>query len=262
MKFTRILILALGLLATGVIGAGVTYWQLSQMEEDDFPAATGFSGNDIASIEGIVKSYLLANPEIVRDAFRELEARDERRRVAEAASLVADNAEKIFREAGAIVLGNPEGDITLVEFTDYNCPFCKRSVADVKKLIAGDANLRVVIKEFPILGDGSVEAARVSLAVAKQSRYYEFHQKLFDVRGQKNGAKALAIAEELGLDMDKLSADMKSAEVEKTIADTLDLASVLRIQGTPAFVVGNEIVPGAVGYAALADRIAAARKTN
>lgn len=262
MKISQALVFVVGLAVAGAIGAGVAAWQLSSPISEEGPVSTGFSGDDIASIEGIIKTYLLANPEVLRDGFRELEARAERQRIAEAASLVSDNAEQIYQEKDAIVIGNPDGDTTLVEFTDYNCPYCKRSVADVQKLIDNDKNLRVVIKEFPILGEGSVEASRVSLAVHKQGKFYEFHRKLFDVRGPKNGLKALQVAEEMGLDMEKLAEDIKSDAVKNAIANTLKLASVLGIRGTPAFVVGNEIVPGAVGYEALRGAISAARKTN
>ncbi|MHA1523961.1 MAG: DsbA family protein [Alphaproteobacteria bacterium] len=262
MKIPHALVFVLGLVAAGVLGSALTTWQLSAPRSSEAPMSSGFSGSDIASIEGIIKSYLLANPEVMRDGFRELEARSERQRIEESASLVVDNGEQIFREKDATIIGNPNGDITLVEFSDYNCPYCKRAVGDVERLIENDKNLRVVVKEFPILGEGSVEAAKVSLAVAKQGKYFEFHRKLFEVRGRKNSARALQLAQEMGLDMEKLDQDMKSDAVNDSITATLKLATILGIRGTPAFIVGSDIIPGAVGYEALRGAIAAARNTQ
>ncbi|MCB1435602.1 MAG: DsbA family protein [Rhodobiaceae bacterium] len=201
----------------------------------------------------LVREVLMAEPEIIREAMREQERRD-------MAELVDAHADAIFRSAGDVVLGNPEGDVTLVEFFDYNCGYCKRTLADMNRLMETDDQLRVVFKEFPILSEGSLEAARLSLAAAKQDKYIEFHRAVMGARGEIDGQRALRIADELGLDTDKLQADAKAPEIDRTLGEAFQLASALRINGTPGFVVGRDIIPGAVGYEELARRIEKVRQ--
>jgi len=163
-----------------------------------------------------------------------------------------------------VTLGNPQGDVTFVEFFDYNCGYCKRALIDMVELMGKDPKLKVVLKEFPVLGPGSVEAAQVAVAVRMQDRtgkkYLEFHQKLLSARGQADKAKALANAKDVGLDMARLDKDLKSEEVAKTIEESMKLAEALGLNGTPSYVIGNDVVIGAVGQAALAQKIQAARQ--
>ena len=162
------------------------------------------------------------------------------------------------------MLGNPQGDVTFVEFFDYNCGYCKRALNDMVEIMGKDPKLKVVLKEFPVLGPGSVEAAQVAVAVRMQDKtgkkYLEFHQKLLGGRGQVDKAKALAAAKEIGLDMARLDKDLKSDEIGKTLEESMKLAEALGLNGTPSYVIGNDVVIGAVGQAQLSQKIQAARQ--
>jgi len=161
------------------------------------------------------------------------------------------------------VLGNPQGDVTLVEFFDYSCGFCKRALTDTLALLKDDPKLRIVLKEFPILGPGSLDAARVAIAVRMQDgrglKYLDFHRRLLGAPGPADKERALAAAKDAGLDMARLERDMASDEVNKTLAETGALARSLGINGTPGYIVGDTIIPGAVGAAALKAQIERAR---
>lgn len=216
-----------------------------------------------AEIEKIVHDYLIANPEVIRDAIDELERRQ---KVAEADSrsrAVAEKSDKLFNSVNQAVIGNPSGDVTLVEFFDYNCGYCKRALEDVAKLIDGDPKLRVVLKDFPVLGAGSTEAAEVATALRlqlKPEKFYAFHRKLILTRGQVGKAQALAAAKELGADMDKLEKDMKSPEIHAAIKESMELADNLNLTGTPSWVLGKDVIVGAVGYQQLKGKIDNTRK--
>jgi protein-disulfide isomerase len=162
-----------------------------------------------------------------------------------------------------IVVGNPQGDVTVVEFFDYNCGYCKRAAADLREMIKGDPKLRVVLRDFPVLGPESVEASLVAIAAKNQikpDKYWEFHQKLLDGRGRVGKEKAIAVAKEFGADPAKLEKDMQSAEVRAAIEETMRIGDALKLQGTPAFIVGDEIIFGAVGEGPLKNAIASVRK--
>jgi protein-disulfide isomerase len=160
-----------------------------------------------------------------------------------------------------VVLGNPQGDITMVEFFDYNCGFCKRALPDMMTLLKTYPNLKFVLKEFPVLGEGSVEAAHVAVAARMQDptgkKYIEFHQKLLGGRGPADKARALAVAKDVGFDMTRIEKDMTSDEVKTTIDEDMKLADALGVNGTPSYVVGSDLVVGAVGLDALKEKLAA-----
>jgi protein-disulfide isomerase len=212
-------------------------------------------------VEGIIRNYLIANPEIIRDAINELQRRTEEAEQAEQVKAIADNRDLLFSSPRQIVLGNPDGKVTLVEFFDYNCGYCKRAHADMKRLIEGDKDLRVVIKEFPVLGDHSVEAAQISIAVKMLApeKAPAFFEALINEKGQVNGARALAVAEELGLDRAKVTEASKSDEVKETIGEVYGLATKLSLTGTPSYVTAQEVVVGAVGFDALREKLDAVR---
>lgn len=295
MNLSRILTVVMGLAAAGITGAGLaSWWIMSSNGPMEEMASEGFSGDQIASIEGIVSAYLQANPqklpvttlssgqsvpsdspariedvvrnylltqpEIMREVFAALEAKDELQRSARFKTAMEENTDQLYGGTKGLEFGNPDGDVTLVEFFDYNCAFCKRALKDMKALLETDPNLRIIMKEYPILSEGSAEAARVSLSVAKQGRYIDFHKTLLGGSGQANGAKALRIAEELGFDMDQIKKDMASTEVQAEIDLTQKLASNLGVRGTPAYVIGNELIPGAVGLASLRATIKGVRE--
>ncbi len=218
---------------------------------------------DQGRIEEIVRNYLLRHPEVLQEAIAELEKRQALAEAERHKAAITANAELLFNSPRQVVLGNPNGDVTFVEFFDYNCAYCKRAMADMFELMKTDPKLKIVLKEFPVLGKGSVEAAEVSTAVRMQDKtgkkYLEFHQKLMMSRGQVDRARALAVAREVGVDMARLERDLASEEVRVSIEESLKLAEALGLNGTPSYVVGPNVVIGAVGVAALRERINAAR---
>jgi protein-disulfide isomerase len=224
------------------------------------PAQT-FSPQQRTEIEAIIKDYLIKNPDVLKEVATALEKQEAEASAAKGRQAVKEHAAAIFNSPRQVVVGNPHGDVTLVEFFDYNCGYCKRAHADLKELLANDKNLRVVLKEFPVLGDGSVEAANVAVAVniVAPDKYWAFHDAMLTERGQANGEKAIAVAEEIGIDKAKLMAAMKSPEIKATIAESYDLANKLALTGTPSYVTPKEVVVGAVGYDALKEKIGVAR---
>jgi protein-disulfide isomerase len=226
--------------------------------------AQDFSTAQRGEIEKIVKEYLIAHPEVLQEAMAELEKKQQLAETEKARSAIKNHSEALFNSPRQVVLGNPQGDVTFVEFFDYNCGYCKRAMGDMLELMGKDPKLKVVLKEFPVLGPGSVEAAQVAVAVRMQDRtgkkYLDFHQKLLGGRGQADKAKALAVAKDVGMDMVRLDKDLKSDEVSKTIEESMKLAEALGLNGTPSYVIGNDVVIGAVGLDALGKKIQAARQ--
>jgi protein-disulfide isomerase len=205
----------------------------------------GFTPKQKAAIEQIIKDYLLANPEVLIDVQTALEAKMDKLQAERAKVTLKESADEIFRKGSSPVVGNPSGDVTIVEFFDYNCPYCKRALPDLSKLIDKDPKLRVVLKEFPILSKGSEQAARVALAARNQGKYWELHHALYAATGQVDEASALRVAEKLGLDIARLGKDMNVPEISMEIEGNRRLAAKLGIQGTPYFLVGDRTVPGA-----------------
>src|SRR6516225_3764065 len=171
----------------------------------------------------------------------------------------AHEIETIVNSTHQVVLGNPQGKVTMVEFFDYNCAFCKRALPDMLELLKTDPDLKFVLKEFPVLGPGSLEAAHVAVAARMQDpsgkKYFEFHQKLLGGRGPADKARALAVAKDVGFDMARLEKDMNTDEVKVTIEENMKLADALGVNGTPSYVVGDEVVVGAVGVDELRAKI-------
>src|SRR5580658_9057843 len=212
----------------------------------------------------LVKSYIAAHPEIVQDALDALDKRQKDADADKARTTIKDNNATIFNSAHQVVLGNPQGNVTMVEFFDYNCAYCKRALPDMMSLLKSNPDLKFVLKEFPVLGPSSVEAAHVAVAARMQDptgkKYIEFHQKLLGGRGPADKARALAVAKEVGFDMTRLEKDMTSDEAKTTIDEDMKLADSLGVSGTPTYVVGDEVVVGAVGLDALRDKIKDKRK--
>jgi protein-disulfide isomerase len=200
----------------------------------------------------------------MRDVMTELEKHQQAAEAEKHRTAIVENKATLFSSPHQVVLGNPQGSVTMVEFFDYNCGYCKRAMSDMLTLIKTDGNLKFVLKEFPVLGEGSVEAARVAVAARMQDatgkKYVEFHQKLLGGRGGADKTRALAVAKEVGLDMSRLERDMGSDEVKQTIEENMKLAEALGVSGTPSYVVGEEVVVGAVGLDALREKIGAERK--
>jgi len=225
--------------------------------------AQSFAPDQRGEIEKIVREYLLSHPEVLQDAMAELEKRQTAEDAEKHLAAIKDNATAIFSSPRQVNLGNLQGDVTMVEFFDYNCAFCKLAMSDMLDLLKTDAKLRVVLKEFPVLGEGSVQAAQVAVAVRMQDKagkkYLDFHTKLLGGRGPADKARALAVAKEVGFDMTRLDKDLQSDEVKQTLEENLKLAEGLGLNGTPSYVFPAEVVVGAVGLPALKGKINSAR---
>ena len=205
-------------------------------------------------IEKIIRDYLIKHPEVLQEAMAELEKRQQTAETEKARAAVEEQRRRRCSIRRAMSWSaTPQGDVTLVEFFDYNCGYCKRALIDLVELMKDDPKLRVVLKEFPVLGPGSVEAAQVGVAVRMQDKtgkkYLDFHQKLLSGRGQVDKARALAAAKEVGLDMARLEKDLASEEVRASLEESFKLAEALGLNGTPSYVIGNDVVIGAVGAA-------------
>lgn len=210
-----------------------------------------------------IKDYLVKNPEVLRAAIDALDKSDKQAAEAARRQTVADAAGPLFSSKYQETVGNPNGTATLVEFFDYNCHFCKGALPDIARLMKDDSNLKIVLKDFPVLGPGSVEAARVASAVRNQlpgDKFWAFHNKLLTAHGPIGKAEALAVAKDLGLDMDRIAKDMDSKDTEAGLHEVMTMADSLQINGTPSFVVGDEVVVGAVGYDQLKTKIESVHK--
>jgi protein-disulfide isomerase len=200
---------------------------------------------DEKKIVAVVHDYLTKNPEILVEMTNELDKRQQEQQAEQQQKVISDNAEALFRSPLAYFTGNPDGDVTVVEFFDYNCGFCKRALPDLVKLVDGDGKVKVVFKELPIFGEESEGAAKAALAAGKQGKYFEMHQKLFSEPGKADKDKGLRIAAELGLDVPQLEKDMEDPSTQQALDEAKDLAQKLGLQGTPLYLIGDRIVPGA-----------------
>lgn len=223
-------------------------------------AAQTFSAEQKQAIEEMVRAYILKNPEIIREAVEALQAKeqqsaDERRRQA-----LVQLKDELAADPTSPVLGNPQGDVTVVEFFDYRCPYCKRTDPIVHQLVKEDGRIRRVMKEFPILGPESVFASRAALAAHAQGRYQAMHKALIGAKGALDADTVLKLAKEAGLDMERLKRDMHAPAIEQVLKRNRDLAGALEITGTPAFVIGSEFVPGAAELDTFRAIVARARK--
>jgi protein-disulfide isomerase len=218
---------------------------------------------DKAAVETIVRDYIVAHPEIIAEALQALEKKQAEAQAAEQKALIRHSSSILFDSARQVVLGNPKGDVTVVEFFDYNCGYCKRALPDMLALIEKDRNVRIVLKEFPVLGPGSTEAAKVAVAVGRAApdKYLDFHKRLLAARGQVDKAKAIEAAVAAGLSPAVLDKALADKEVDATIEEVYGLAGSLGLSGTPSYVIGEEVVPGAIGLSKLQARIAEARCT-
>ena len=212
------------------------------------------------TVREIVREYLLEHPEVIERAMIALNAKRQAEKRAKARTAIADNRAALLEHPMSPVSGNPDGDVTLVEFFDYQCGFCKRSLKPVMDLLESDAGLRIVWKEFPVLGPVSRFAARASMAAARQGKYLAFHEAVMGAPGKLTEDAVLAIAARAGLDAARLRRDMEDPSIEAYLDETRRLAGALGVTGTPAFVIGGTLVPGAVGGARLKQLVAEARK--
>ena len=213
-------------------------------------------------VKELVLETIRENPEILLEAMSILETRDQEAQAAAMSAALDTERETLESDPNAPVLGNPEGDVTMVEFFDYNCPYCRRSMPELAGLLGGDSNIRLVLREWPILSEGSDFAARAALASRKQDQYQEMHEALMALQQPADEVSVLRIAGELGLDIDQLKADMQSPEIEEHIATSTRLASALGITGTPAFVIGDQLIAGYVEQAVLEAAVEQVRQAD
>lgn len=227
------------------------------------PAAPAPAMPDRAAFEAIIKDYLLKNPEVIQEAMIELERRQKEAEQQAVKRITSDPKGPLYVSDHHTVVGNPNGDVTIVEFFDFNCGFCKRGVADIQKVMDTDKNVRVVLKEFPILAPGSRDAAVVALALRTQfdkDKLWKFHVNLLNVRGNIGKEQALAAAKDLGADMKKLEVAMASPAIPLALEESRMLADALGINGTPSYVVAEDLIIGARGYDELMKRVQAWRQ--
>ena len=242
--FRTIALFAARLVAAVIL---VTSWQL--------PATADISDSDRAAFNKIIEDYIRANPEVVREALISLAERED--------SAQREQAMMILREdAGDPVLGNPDGSFTVYEFSDYNCGYCKRVFQPLMELIGEDGDIRLVVKEFPILSQSSMLAAQAGVAAQAQGVFPKFHIAMMTARGAISMESILEAAETAGADLDRLQADMNSPEVMAVIERTRLAAQQLEISGTPGLVIGSQVIPGAISIEQMREVIAAERAAN
>ncbi len=227
-------------------------------------AATTAQAQDLTDerIKELALEAILENPQIVMDAVAVLQKRDAEEAERQAQATLGDSRDMLERDPNAPVLGNPDGDVTVVEFFDYNCPYCRRAGDEVTKLIEADDDVRIVFREWPILGEGSVFATRAALASRAQEKYAEMHEALMGARGRLDETSVIQIAVEVGLDVDRLRVDMEAPEVQAHIDTTMELAKSLGFTGTPSFVIGETRAPGLIDADQMQEIVEEVRAAN
>jgi protein-disulfide isomerase len=239
-------------LAIGVLSAGSAQAEHNQANS---PEQT--------EIERAVHKYLLDHPEVLIEVLGVLRERERATEAERARASIAAHREELVNDPASPVAGNSDGDVTLVEFFDYHCAYCKRVLKDVMTMLDDDPGLRIVFKEFPILGPDSIVASRAALASRNQDpdKYLEFHNALMSTRGRLTQSRILALARDVGFDAERLLTDMDSPEVTAAIKRNLALAASLGINGTPTFVIGDQLIPGAIDLDALKKLVTLARSS-
>jgi protein-disulfide isomerase len=220
--------------------------------------AAAFDGAQKNEIRQIVHQYLLDHPEVLFEVQQALQDKQQKIMAAKVSTAIKDNKKEIFSDPRDLVLGNPKGDVTVVEFFDYNCTYCKHAIKDMSALIKSDPNVRFVLKDFPILGQDSVEAHKVAMAfrAIAPEKYGQFHMALLGGQAHADGKVALKVAESFGVTKQQIDKEMAAGAGQKSVKEAYQLANDLGIQGTPAYVIGNELIPGAAGLDTLTEKVA------
>ncbi|WP_424926935.1 DsbA family protein [Amaricoccus tamworthensis] len=213
-------------------------------------------------VKQLALEAILENPEIIMQAVEILQSRENEAQQLEAEEVLTSRRDELENDPNAPVLGNPEGDVTVVEFFDYNCPYCKRSVPTVTELLNNDSNVRLVLREWPILGAESVLASRAALAAREQGKYEEMHNELMALNGRATETTIMEAAERAGLDTEQLRTDMEAPEIDEHFNQSAALARALGFSGTPSFVIGDELVPGFVELGVLEELVEASRTSG
>lgn len=223
-------------------------------------AAAEITPSQREAIEGVIHDYLMKNPDVLIEALRGAEEKMNRDADAKATKALSTRRAEIFEDPATPVGGNPQGDVSIVEFFDYRCPYCKQVLPTLQTLLNQDHQVRFVYKELPVLGRESVVAAHAALAARQQGKYEAFHLAMMGTRGQITEDTVYKVAGSVGLDIDRLKKDMAAPDIDRELKANLALADALNIHGTPGFIVGDQIVPGAIDLDALKNMIADARK--
>ncbi len=222
-------------------------------------AQDGFDAKEKAEIEKIIHDYLVENPEVLVKAFDTLERRQQAAELAKTGAAIEQRHDAIYANPHDFVAGNPEGDVTIVEFFDYQCGYCKRSFQPLMDFVQKDGNVKLILKEFPILGPASLVATKAAMAAKKQDGYMAMHRALYEHKGELDEQAIMEIAEEAGLDAEKLAKDMNDPAIADMVSQQYDLAEALGIDGTPAFIVGGTLYPGAADEERLQHMVDTAR---
>ncbi len=239
------------ILITSSVIAGLTIASINILHAQ---TPNAFDAKQTQAIESIIQDYLLKNPKIVMDAAKAYQEQQETEQQAQMQTAIHDNIATLTSK-DAPSIGPADADLTVVEFFDYNCGYCKRALPDIQAALKSDPKVRFVFKEMPILGPTSLTAAQWALAAQKQDKYFEFHQALMEFRGNKEEAELAKIAQNLGLDVEKMKQDAQSPEIQQLIKEDIDLAQKLGVSGTPAFIIGKTFYGGYLGEDGLLDAI-------
>lgn len=228
-----------------------------------FPVAASAQEKPLtrSDVEAIVKQYIMDHPEVLIESVNQMQQKMQLDRMKKAAEAITTRKDEIMNDPDSPVAGNPSGDVTVVEFFDYNCGYCKRMVPIISKVMEEDKNIRFVFKEFPILSATSATAAKAALAVYRmdKEKYFPFHSALMKATGSMNEEAIMKIAESLDIDTDDLKEEMKKPEIEQEIDKNHKLAEALNVSGTPAFIIGEQFLPGAIDEATLREAVKEAR---
>lgn len=258
--------IAIGLIPRGaaglMMGAVLAMQAAAPAAAESGAAPAGISVEQRQAIEAIIGEYIANHPEVVVKALQAYQVRMQREQQQQAEAALQEVEDELLYDPGTPVAGNPEGDVTVVEFFDYNCGYCKQVTPSIQTLLETDDGVRYVFKEFPILGPGSVLASRAALAVwnLEPEKYLPFHVALMTNRGSMSEQKILDIGERVGIDPATLQAEMQKPEIEEQLRANVELGQRINVRGTPAFIINGEIVPGAVSLDALKERVSAARE--
>lgn len=230
-------------------------------EQPKIETAPSVAALDPAQLNPMIEEFLMSDPKLLQRMSVALEQTLSAEKNERNQNALATMQDAIYNQPDQIVLGNPNGDVTLVEFFDYNCGYCRKAMPDLAALLAEDPNLRVILKEFPILSNESVDAARVAVLVGQSDAdYWNFHEALFTSRGKVDKTVALAAAADLGLSTVDLELRMGDNSVAQAIQNSYEIAQALGISGTPTYIIGNEVIPGAIGIDGLRQRISNMRE--
>ena len=220
--------------------------------------AEGMSDAQKDEIRAIIKEYINSNPQDILDSVENYRLEQEKQTEKNAKDSLSDYKE-FFKRDDLTIAGNPKGDVTVVEFFDYNCGYCRKAFEDIRKIIKSDPDVRVVFQEMPILSPSSKTMSQIALAAHEQGKYFEMHTALMDHRGNQSNEAFFKLAKDIGLDVEKLKKDMASEKILAVVGKASDMGRKLGIRGTPGFIIGDEIYPGYIGLQGLKDAISDAR---